>query len=159
LNADYFCAVCNTPFLNSYPLDENGLCAACKSGLIRFDRAACFGFYEGTLRTLIHLYKYSGMKPLARHFASLMERAFSLGKTGQPLVAVNGLESDADRAEQRALLSLLNGLLGTARNPLAHNAKLDWRMSELDALDVMSLISLVHRKLDAAASIQSTAAR
>jgi ComF family protein len=30
--------------------------------------------YEGPLRSLIHLYKYSGMKPLARHLAGYLER-------------------------------------------------------------------------------------
>lgn len=34
-----------------------------------FDAAYCFGAYEGTLRELIHLFKYSGMKPLGRTLA------------------------------------------------------------------------------------------
>jgi ComF family protein len=74
LQADYFCAVCNTPFLNAYPLDDQGVCAACRSGLRGFDHAASFGLYEGPLRSLIHLYKYSGMKPLARPLARYLER-------------------------------------------------------------------------------------
>lgn len=41
---------------------------------MRFDSAACFGFYEGTLRTLIHLFKYSGMKPLAEPLGVLLDR-------------------------------------------------------------------------------------
>jgi len=72
--ADYFCAVCNTPFLNAYPLDDQGVCAACRSGLRGFDHAASFGLYEGPLRSLIHLFKYSGMKPLARPLARYLER-------------------------------------------------------------------------------------
>lgn len=74
LSADYYCTACNTPFANAFPLDDSGLCTACRAGLIRFDRAACFGFYEGTLRTLVHLYKYAGMRPLARHLAGFMQR-------------------------------------------------------------------------------------
>jgi ComF family protein len=42
--------------------------------LLRFDTAACFGFYEGSLRTLIHLLKYSGMKPLAEPLSRLLDR-------------------------------------------------------------------------------------
>src|ERR1019366_7054313 len=68
------CAVCSTPFQNAFPLDEQGVCAACRAGLLRFDRAACFGFYEGTLRALIHLYKYSGMKALAAPLSRLLDR-------------------------------------------------------------------------------------
>jgi uncharacterized protein (TIGR02391 family) len=86
--------------------------------------------------------------------AELIERAFSLGKSGQPLVAINGLETDTLKGEQRAFLHLAVGLFGTVRNPLAHNVKLDWSMPESDALDVMCLVSLVHRKLDAASKIQ-----
>jgi predicted amidophosphoribosyltransferase len=62
LEADYYCASCKTPFANAFPLDERGLCAACQAGLRGFDRAASFGFYEGALRDLIHLYKYAGMR-------------------------------------------------------------------------------------------------
>ena len=40
-----------------------------------FDWAACYGAYEGTLRELIHLYKYNGMKPLAKPLGDLLARA------------------------------------------------------------------------------------
>lgn len=59
--------------MNAYPLDEQGVCAACRSGLRGFDHAASFGLYEGSLRSLIHLYKYSGMKPLSRQLAGYLE--------------------------------------------------------------------------------------
>jgi ComF family protein len=40
-----------------------------------FDRAYSFGFYDGPLRKLIHLFKYSGMKPLGKRLAGLLCRA------------------------------------------------------------------------------------
>jgi ComF family protein len=43
-----------------------------------FDFAYSFGFYEGTLRALIHLFKYSGMKPLAERLSGLLLRAIPL---------------------------------------------------------------------------------
>ncbi len=70
--AEYFCAACRTPFLSPYPLDEQGLCAACRLGLTGFDAAYCFGFYEGELRTLIHLFKYAGIQTLARPLGNLL---------------------------------------------------------------------------------------
>jgi ComF family protein len=88
LEADYFCAVCNTPFLNEWPLDERGVCAACRSGLRGFDRAASFGMYEGSLRSLIHLFKYSGMKPLARPLAAYLERAIPVDEHFDAVVPV-----------------------------------------------------------------------
>ena len=47
-------------------------------------------------------------------------------------------------------MNLLKGLYGTIRNPLAHNPKIEWDMTEQDALDILTMISLVHRKLDQA---------
>ncbi len=88
LEADFFCAVCNMPFANAYPLDEHGVCAGCRSGLRGFDYAASFGLYEGSLRSLIHLYKYSGMKPLARLLAGYMERAISMEERFDAVVPV-----------------------------------------------------------------------
>ncbi len=74
-DAEHRCAGCNTPFINAYPLDSRGLCAACRSGLRGFDRAFSFGFYEGPLRSLIHLFKYGGMTPLARRLGDCLCRA------------------------------------------------------------------------------------
>jgi ComF family protein len=88
LVADYFCAVCNTPFLNAFPLDEKGVCTACRLGLRGFDHAASFGTYEGTLRSLIHLLKYSGMKPLARPLAVFLDRVVPSGEHFDAVVPV-----------------------------------------------------------------------
>jgi ComF family protein len=88
LEAEYFCASCNTPFINAYPLDEQGICAACRSGLRGFDSAASFGFYEGPLRSLIHLFKYSGMKPLAKPLAALLDRALPADERFDAVVPV-----------------------------------------------------------------------
>jgi ComF family protein len=78
LEADYFCAHCNAPFQNNFALDANGVCALCRSGLLGFDRAASFGFYDGALRSLIHLFKYSGMRPLAGRLSLLLDRALPI---------------------------------------------------------------------------------
>ncbi len=48
----------------------------CRAGLRGFDAAYSFGAYEGTLRELIHLFKYAGMRPLARPLTDLMMASF-----------------------------------------------------------------------------------
>ncbi len=63
--AEHFCSCCRTPFLNAAPLDEHGLCALCRLGLRGFDAAYSFGAYEGTLRELVHLFKYGKVRPLS----------------------------------------------------------------------------------------------
>lgn len=45
-------------------------------------------------------------------------------------------------------MNLLKGLFGMFRNTTAHAPKITWRIEEQDALDILSLISLVHRRLD-----------
>ncbi|MGH9559278.1 MAG: double zinc ribbon domain-containing protein, partial [Bryobacteraceae bacterium] len=75
LAAEYFCSTCGTPFLNRFPLDENGRCMLCRLGLAGFDRVYSFGSYESALRKLIHLYKYDGVRPLARPFGEMLARA------------------------------------------------------------------------------------
>lgn len=72
LLAEYFCADCGTPFMNAAPLDDDGRCGLCRRGLNGFDRVYSFGEYDGTLRRLIHLFKYSGFKPLAAPFGRLL---------------------------------------------------------------------------------------
>lgn len=76
MQAEYFCSSCRTPFLNRFPLDFEGRCALCRSGLRGFDAAYCFGSYEGVLRQLIHLYKYGRIRTLARPLADLAMNAF-----------------------------------------------------------------------------------
>lgn len=75
LSADYFCKDCQTPFLNRFPLDENGRCALCRLGANGFDTVYTYGSYEEALRELIHLFKYRGVRPLVRPLAHFLARA------------------------------------------------------------------------------------
>jgi len=63
------------PFVNRFPLDESGHCALCRLGLRGFDAVYSYGSYEGSLRELIHLFKYNGVRPLAGTFGHLMAQA------------------------------------------------------------------------------------
>ncbi len=47
----------------------------CRSGLRGYDEAFCYGAYDGALRQLIHLLKYSGMRPLAQPLGAMMANA------------------------------------------------------------------------------------
>jgi uncharacterized protein (TIGR02391 family) len=81
--------------------------------------------------------------------AELVHDCFGM-KHGEPLLAINSLTTETLRGEQRGFVSLLKGLYGTIRNPLAHDPKVEWDVNEQDALDILTMISLVHRKLDKA---------
>ncbi len=77
--------------------------------------------------------------------SELATRAF-MGQ--QPLLVLGPLTSESEKSEQRGFANLLIGLFGAVRNPLAHAPKTNWPMSEQDALDILTLVSLIQRKLD-----------
>ena len=47
-------------------------------------------------------------------------------------------------------MNLAIGLFGTFRNPVAHAPKIEWPISEEDALDIFCLTSYIHRRIDSA---------
>jgi len=47
----------------------------CRMGARGYDEAFCYGAYEGTLRKLIHLFKYSGIRRMAEPLAALLAGA------------------------------------------------------------------------------------
>ena len=79
LTAEYFCCDCHTPFLNQFPLDDDGRCGLCRLGLNGFDAAYSFGWFEAELRELIHVFKYGRVEtlagPLGRFLALALPRA------------------------------------------------------------------------------------
>ncbi|HEX3748798.1 MAG TPA: ComF family protein [Bryobacteraceae bacterium] len=59
-------------------MGDDGRCALCRAGVRGFDAAYCFGSYEGTLRELIHLYKYSRIETLWRPLSAFLAGALPL---------------------------------------------------------------------------------
>jgi uncharacterized protein (TIGR02391 family) len=86
--------------------------------------------------------------------ASLVDAACS-GKP-VPIVAFNALETAWDRSEQTGLATLMKGVFGAFRNPTAHAPKVLWATDEREALDMMTLASMLHRRLDAATITRPT---
>nr|VFK24570.1 MAG: TIGR02391 family protein [Candidatus Kentron sp. LFY] len=80
--------------------------------------------------------------------ASLVDEAFSF--KGVPHLALNTLQTESEKSEQKGFVNLLKGLFGTFRNTTAHAPKITWNIEEQDALDIFSMVSLVHRRLDKA---------
>lgn len=76
--------------------------------------------------------------------AALVDQVFSIER---PLLAMNTLRSETERSQHRGFAALLKGCFAAVRNPLAHEPKILWEGEE-DAADYLSLVSLLHRKLD-----------
>lgn len=67
-----------------------------------------------------------------------------------PVIRINAFAKRSEKSEQSGFGNLLKGMYGTFRNPTTHEAKIEWPMSEEDALDLFSLASYAHRRLDKA---------
>lgn len=76
--------------------------------------------------------------------AALVDRVFSVDR---PILAINTLQTETERSEHKGFAALLKGCFSAVRNPLAHEPKILWEGEE-DAADYLSLILLLHRKLD-----------
>ncbi len=79
--------------------------------------------------------------------AELVNTAFSVKA---PLISINPLSTETEISEQKGFSNILVGLFGAVRNPTAHAPKTMWEITEQDALDVLSMVSYIHRKLDKA---------
>ena len=73
--AEYACAACHTPFVSAHPLDAQGLCMLCRRDLPGYDAAFSYGFYDGPLRRLIHLFKFERVDSLAAPLGKYLARA------------------------------------------------------------------------------------
>lgn len=80
----------------------------------------------------------------------LAQKAFSLGQVGTPFLAFNSLRTDTEKSEQSGLMNLFVGMFGAFRNVTAHGPRISWTISEQDAVDLLTFISLLHRRLDSA---------
>lgn len=76
--------------------------------------------------------------------AALVDRVFAIDR---PVLALNSLQTETEKSEHKGFAALLKGCFGAVRNPLAHEPKILWD-GEDDAADYLSLLSLLHRKLD-----------
>jgi hypothetical protein len=72
-----------------------------------------------------------------------------------PVLAVNRLVTDSEKRAER-LFAIAHWSFGMVKNPIAHGPKVAWPMPEQDALDVLTLLSLAIRKLDAAVKVASS---
>lgn len=82
--------------------------------------------------------------------ADIVDKAFGISA---PLLAINSLQTDTEKSEQTGFANLLKGMFGTFRNVTGHAPKITWPISEQDALDLLSLVSYLHRRLDTAAQV------
>ena len=79
--------------------------------------------------------------------ATLIDRALG---GDPPMLAINQRNTKSELDEQKGFVNLVKGVFGMFRNPTAHELRAKWPMQRDDAEDLLSLASLIHRRLDAA---------
>src|SRR3546814_10818908 len=67
-----------------------------------------------------------------------------------PLLAINARTTGSQRSEQSGFANLVRGAFGMFRNPTAHEPRIYWSMTKEDAEDLLTIVSLIHRRLDSA---------
>lgn len=75
----------------------------------------------------------------------LFQKAFS---TKDPYLFFNALRTESELSEFKGLKELLESIFHLARNPAAHTPKVNWKVDETKALDILTLISFAHKYLD-----------
>lgn len=74
----------------------------------------------------------------------LIDEAFN---TTNKWLCFNKLETQSEISEHNGFVMLLKGCYSAIRNPMAHEPKILWEGEE-DVADYLTLISMLHRKLD-----------
>jgi len=72
----------------------------------------------------------------------LVDDAFSL-KTNMPPLAFNSLQTPSQRSAHSGYAHFARGVVSAFRNPTAHDAKIEFALTENDALDMLATISMV----------------
>lgn len=116
--------------------------AFCKAELL--DDNYFHAVFEATKSIADKIRSKTGLK---NDSSELVDEAFS---TKYPLLALNKLVSETEKSEQKGFANLLKGVFGTFRNTTAHAPKIKWPIEEQDALDLLTMASYAHRRLDKA---------
>jgi uncharacterized protein (TIGR02391 family) len=84
--------------------------------------------------------------------SALVDHCFGAKGGVTPVLRINDFRTESDESEHRGFANLLRGIFGTFRNPPAHapRAADEWTITETDALDLFSMLSYLHRRLDGA---------
>ena len=77
--------------------------------------------------------------------AELIDKTLGVKK---PILIINNLETETEISEQKGFANLLKGVFGVFRNVTAHEPRIKWEINEQDALDLLTLVSYIHRRLD-----------
>lgn len=68
----------------------------------------------------------------------------------RPILAINPPGNESDWSERKGFAHLIKGVFGMFRNTTAHAPKIIWAVEKRDAEEVLTILSLIHRRIDTA---------
>ncbi|RJQ12779.1 MAG: hypothetical protein C4558_00885 [Dehalococcoidia bacterium] len=95
-----------------------------------------------------------GVRALSAAFRPMDRRsstkAFGFQTSNLPCVAFNSLRTETEQSEHRGLMNLMKGTLVDVPKHHRHAPKIPGHVFKRDAMDVLTLASMLHRRFDAA---------
>lgn len=89
--------------------------------------------------------------------SELVDEAFGMRDRDRrprtPILALNTPRSISEQSEQRGMMHMMKGIFAVFRNPTAHELKARWAVDEQEALDLLTMVSVVHRRLEGAVRV------
>ncbi|MGY1820513.1 TIGR02391 family protein [Geodermatophilus sp. SYSU D00079] len=120
---------------------HNEVVAYCRPELLRTD------YYEAVFEAIKGLgARIRGLTGVDADGYNLIEQTMA---GAQAPLRINDGKTRTERDEQLGVANLAKGLFSAFRNPVAHEPRIHWQLTEQDALDVLGTLSLIHRRLDA----------
>jgi len=117
----------------------------CKAELIQ--RNYFHAVFEATKSVADKIRQLTG---LSGDGAALVDKAFGHSSLSLPYLAFNSLRSETEKSEHSGIMNMMKGMFGIFRNVTAHAPKIHWEIQERDAMDLLTIASFLHRRLDEA---------
>jgi uncharacterized protein (TIGR02391 family) len=80
----------------------------------------------------------------------IVQDALGLTTASRPKLAINSLATPSEESEQKGFAILVQGIFGMYRNPLAHDPRATRRVTDDELLELLTTLSMIHRRLDSA---------
>lgn len=119
-------------------------------GILRPDLLTDSNYFRAVQEAAhVLLVKVKQKAGLASEGPEIAEQAFAMGWHGYPVLAFNGLRTEAEVAEQYGLLCLMKGLFCLFQDEHTRVYRPAWTITEQEAIDILSLISFLNNKVEA----------
>ena len=80
----------------------------------------------------------------------LVDAVLTAGQSGVPTVMINAMGTQSEIDEQKGFANIVRGVFSMFRNPVAHDPRINRTVGDDDLLELLTTVSMIHRRLDSA---------